>query len=309
MKKKEAKMQNKINKSDNHKSNNHTSDYINNNSKDNNKSDNNKPDIGKENNNNTNNNLCLSSSQLPSQTTPQLRIAKKIASLGVCSRREAERLILEGRIKIDNQIVITPVFFVDENCKIELDNKIISNKKNDLKFYKFYKPIGCLTTRNDPMNRQTVYDFLGQQYRNLIYIGRLDYNSEGLLLFTNNGKFSRILELPSSKIPRTYRVKIFGTVSSGIIDKIQNGLMIDGFQYGKNKIANVKYAGSYTWLEMTLFEGKNREIRTIFEHFDFQITRLIRILYANVSLEKMKEEEFCELSTLEYEALMVVIGK
>ena len=166
----------------------------------------------------------------------KIRIAKKIAESGVASRREAEKLIESGKVSVDGEIVTTPVFFVDDQNEIVVNGKKIPGKSSEIKIWKFYKPRGVITTKRDPQNRKTVFDFFKNPDERLIYIGRLDYNSEGLLLFTNSGNIARRTELPSSEIKRTYRVRIFGKFPKNAAEELKNGVTIDGINYGKIEI-------------------------------------------------------------------------
>ena len=144
----------------------------------------------------------------------KIRLAKRIAESGAASRREAERFIEEGRVKVDGEVVKTPVFFVSENNVVSIDEKIISKKSEEIKIWKFYKPNGVITSRKDSKGRPTVFDYFKKfDQDRLLYIGRLDCNSEGLLLFTNNGDLARKMELPKNALQRTYRIRIFGKLS------------------------------------------------------------------------------------------------
>ena len=169
---------------------------------------------------------------------------------------------------------------------IQLDNKSI-NFKPELELYKYYKPRGVLVTHHDPENRKTIFDDLPKKFEKMISIGRLDYDSEGLLLLTNNGDIKRTMELPNNNWKRTYRVRVHGRVEDYIILKFKKGLKIDRMRY-KPILANIdNTSNSYTWLTMTLTEGKNREIRNIFESFNMTVTRLIRISYGPYKLGKI----------------------
>lgn len=245
---------------------------------------------------------------------PQMRIAKAIAESGVASRREAERLIEQGRVVCDGTPVTSPVFFVDEKSCIKVDGKIIKNNSDDVRLWKFYKPVGVLTTRSDPQKRKTIFDVIKLDFPRVIYVGRLDINSEGLLLLTNNGALARYFELPKSKIKRTYKVRVFGNLSEGILKSIRRGVSIDGFNYGKIDVEILKNDNSEktnsknTWLLMTLTEGKNREIRKILEHFGLKVNRLIRISYHKFQLDNMKPGDIEEVSHQEVASLLKKLG-
>ena len=226
------------------------------------------------------------------------RIAKVIARGSKFSRRDAEKLIADGRVKIDNQIIIQPNVNVTSSNNIKLDNKSI-NFKPELELYKYYKPRGVLVTHHDPENRKTIFDDLPKKFEKMISIGRLDYDSEGLLLLTNNGDIKRTMELPNNNWKRTYRVRVHGRVEDDIILKFKKGLKIDRMRY-KPILANIdNTSNSYTWLTMTLTEGKNREIRNIFEAFGMIVTRLIRVSYGPYKLNKLNKSEFEKLKYIE----------
>ena len=226
------------------------------------------------------------------------RIAKVIARGSKFSRRDAEKLIADGRVKIDNQIILKPNVNVTSSNNIKLDNKSI-NFKPELELYKYYKPRGVLVTHHDPENRKTIFDDLPKKFEKMISIGRLDYDSEGLLLLTNNGDLKRIMELPNNNWKRTYRVRVHGRVEDDIILKFKKGLKIDRMRY-KPILANIdNTSNSYTWLTMTLTEGKNREIRNIFEAFGMIVTRLIRVSYGPYKLNKLNKSEFEKLKYIE----------
>ena len=234
----------------------------------------------------------------------KIRLAKKIAESGIASRREAEVLIQAGRVSVDGELVETPVFFVDDQNEILVDGKKISKKSKEVRIWKFYKPRGVITTKKDPKNRKTVFDFFknsenfknfGENAERLLYIGRLDYNSEGILLFTNNGDVARKMELPSTALQRTYRVRIFGDLPKTAIEELKNGITINGICYGKVEITEERgKSGKFSknsWLTIKIFEGKNREIRKIMEHYGCVVNRLIRISYGPFKLENLVQGE------------------
>lgn len=232
-----------------------------------------------------------------------IRLAKRIAESGIASRREAERLIDEGRIVVDGQIVTTPVFFVDDTNRIIVDGKPIDKKSTKIIVWKMNKPRGYLTTKRDMQGRKTVFDLFPNISQRLLYIGRLDYNSEGLLLFTNNGDFSRKLELPSTGLSRSYKVRFFGALTDEKIKKLQNGITIDGINYGKIKVEILKQDKSNNWALLTLKEGKNREIRKVMKYLNCEVSRLIRVSYGPISLGNLPPGKIEELSPDELEEL------
>ena len=233
----------------------------------------------------------------------QIRLAKRIAESGVASRRDAEKLIVHGRVTVDGNVVLTPVFFVDENNVVAIDGKEIQKKSTKINVWKFYKPCGIITTRFDPRGRRTVFDIIPAINDRLIYIGRLDINSEGLLLFTNNGDFSRKMELPANHIDRTYRVRIFGKIRDEHIFQLQKGIIIDGIRYGKMDITPEYTNSANMWMKIKLYEGKNREIRKIMEFLGYSVNRLIRIGYGPISLNEMSVGQFIPITNHEFYAL------
>ncbi len=235
-----------------------------------------------------------------------MRIAKKIAESGAASRREAERLIAEGRVSVNGEVIASPVFFVDDSHEIEIDSKPIGKKSEKLIVWKMNKPKGYLTTKRDPKGRKTVFDLFPKTNDRLLYIGRLDYNSEGLLLFTNDGNFSRTLELPSTRLSRSYKVRFHGNLTKEKIEKLQNGVTVDGINYEPIKVEIGKQDKSNNWVILTLKEGKNREIRKVLESLGCIVNRLIRISYGTVSLGNLSLGEIEKLSEKEVQKLVKI---
>ena len=233
------------------------------------------------------------------------RIAKVIARGSKYSRRDAEKLILDGRVKIDDKIILQPNINVTSSNNIKLDDKSI-NFKQELLLYKYYKPRGVLVTHHDPENRKTIFHDLPKQFEKMISVGRLDYDSEGLLLLTNNGDIKRTMELPNNNWKRTYRARVHGRIQDDLVQKLRKGLRVHKMLY-KPIIATIdSSSNSYTWLTMTLTEGKNREIRNIFEAFDMVVTRLIRISYGPYKLNKLNKSEVEKIKYINKEKLTSV---
>ena len=216
------------------------------------------------------------------------RLSKVIARNTSYSRRQAEKLIDEGRVSVDGKKIISQGMNVSENNKIFVDKKLI-NRSTDTQIYIFHKPRGCLVTHNDPSNRKTIFDFLNKKYRNLITVGRLDYNSEGLLILTNDGQLKREFELPKNNYQREYKVKIQGKITDFIISKISKGITVKGQKYKSIEIKKINETSTYTWIRMILTEGKNREIRKIFDSLNMTVTRLIRVSYGKYRLGKLQK--------------------
>lgn len=216
------------------------------------------------------------------------RLSKVIARNTSYSRRQAEKLIDEGRVSVDGKKIISQGMNVSENNKIFVDKKLI-NRSTDIQIYIFHKPKGCLVTHNDPSNRKTIFDFINKKYRNLITVGRLDYNSEGLLILTNDGQLKREFELPKNNYQREYKVKIQGKINDFIISKISKGITVKGQKYKSIEIKKINETSTYTWIRMILTEGKNREIRKIFDSLNMTVTRLIRVSYGKYRLGKLQK--------------------
>lgn len=226
------------------------------------------------------------------------RIAKRMARAGLCSRREAERWITEGRVSVDGQIIDTPAFLVTDYSKIMVDGKAVTEVQSS-RVWMYHKPAGLLTTHNDPQGRPTIFQSLPKSLPRVISIGRLDLNSEGLLLLTNDGAISRYAELPSTGWARSYRVRVFGQIDLVKLEKLKNGITIDDIKYGRIdvEVEDRSLKGSRnTWLFVTLYEGKNREIRKVMEHLGLRVNRLIRVSYGPFSLGNLKPGEVREVS-------------
>ncbi len=222
------------------------------------------------------------------------RIAKRMARAGVCSRREAEVMILEGRVKIDNKLIITPATLVTDDMMITVDGKPI-DKAERTRVWRYHKPRGLLTTNRDPQGRATIYDNLPKSLPRVISVGRLDYNSEGLLLLTNDGGVARKLELPETGWARRYRVRAFGTLTPDQVEKLARGMTVEGVRYGAIETAIDRQQGGNVWLTMSLSEGKNREIRKVLEAIGLRVSRLIRVAYGPFQLGRLEPGEVEEV--------------
>ncbi len=224
----------------------------------------------------------------------KMRIAKFIANAGFCSRREAEKLIEKRLVKINNNICLHPSDIVSENDKIIVGKKIIKLNET-LRLWKLYKPIKYICSTKDAQNRKKIFDLIPKNFPRTISIGRLDFMSEGLILLTNNGDYSRKLELPTKGYERIYRVCILGKIEKKNLEKINKGITIDNIIYKKIKI-KIDYSNKkFTWLIAKLKEGKNREIRNICKHFSWHIVKLIRIQYGPYKLGNLKIGEVKEI--------------
>ena len=225
-----------------------------------------------------------------------MRLSKFVAHSGYCSRRDAEKLIKENKIIINNKICTDFSYQVKKNDNVYIENiKITEQKKIEL--YLLNKPRGYITSKKDELNRNTVYDLLPKNKRYLITIGRLDFNTEGLLLFTNNGDYARHYELPESKINRIYNVKVYGEVTDTHIEKIKMGIQINGIKHTVDGIKLKKKLKRNNWFEIKLTEGKNREIRKIFESLNLVVNRIIRTDYGKYSIKNTKLGEFKKIKS------------
>ena len=222
------------------------------------------------------------------------RIAKFMARSGVCSRRQAEELIKQQRVTVNGETITSPAFNVEGNEKILLDGEKLPAVEGT-RLWLYYKPVGLLTTHKDTDNRPTVFDNLPAGMPRVISVGRLDLNSEGLLLLTNNGELSRKLELPQNGWSRRYKVKVHGFVDLKKLAKLADGVTVDGINYGPVKAELESEQGTNSWLTITLNEGKNREIRKLMKSIDLDVARLIRLSYGPFQLGSLKKGEVREV--------------
>jgi 23S rRNA pseudouridine2605 synthase len=222
------------------------------------------------------------------------RIAKLLARAGVASRREIERMIADKRITLNGVAVETPATLLKSLHGVAVDGKAVGQPA-PTQLYMFHKPEGCLTAERDFSGRKTIYDILPKDLPRLMPIGRLDLNTEGLLLLTNDGEFKRQMEMPSTGVERTYRARVFGDISQAQLEELIHGIEIDGVRYGKIDANLERRTGRNGWLEMTLTEGKNREVRRVLEHFDLEVSRLIRTRYGPFVLGELAPGEVGEV--------------
>ena len=211
------------------------------------------------------------------------RIAKAIARAGVCSRRDAETMILEGRVSVNGKKLTSPALNVNESDDIRIDGKPLPTAERT-RLFRYYKPRGLVTTAKDPQGRPTVFASLPAGMPRVISVGRLDLNSEGLLLLTNDGELARRLELPATGWVRRYRVRVHGEVDQTQLDQLARGIEVEGVRYGAVQATLDRKQGDNMWLTMSLTEGKNREIRKICGHFGWPVSRLIRVAYGPFQL-------------------------
>lgn len=223
------------------------------------------------------------------------RIAKVMARAGLCSRRDAERWIAEGRVKVNDKVISSPALNVSDNDKIEVDKKLLPDRAQT-KLWRYHKPSGLVVSHRDEKGRASVFENLPPDMERVVSIGRLDINTEGLLLLTNDGELARKLELPATGWLRRYRVRVFGVVDKVALAKLQKGIVIDGTHYGSIEATLDREQGKNNWLTIGLREGKNREIKVICEHMGLQVNRLIRISFGPFQLGDLNPGKVEEVS-------------
>lgn len=223
------------------------------------------------------------------------RIAKVLARAGIASRREVERMIEDGRIALDGKVLTTPAVLVNSLEGITVDKEPIG-KAEETRLWRFHKPKGMLTTHNDPQGRATVFDSLPDHLPRVISVGRLDMNTEGLLLLTNDGELARWLELPENAIVRTYRVRAHGFVREHQLKALKKGVTIEGVNYGAIDATVERADAANCWLNVSISEGKNREVRRVMEYLGLNVNRLIRTNYGPFSIGTIKRQATAEVN-------------
>ena len=231
------------------------------------------------------------------------RLSKKIARSGFSSRREAEKYIESGRVKVNGVIIKELSFQVGINDQIHIDGRRI-NKEGKTRLWKFHKPKGLITSHKDEKSRQTIFQILPKNLPRLITVGRLDLNSEGLLLLTNDGDLKRKLELPSSKVVRSYRVRAKGVANETKLSSLRQGITVDGISYRPMELNIIRQNTSNVWLSVRLMEGKNREIRLSFQAIGLQVNKLIRISFGPISLGKLDKGQIKEVELDSFSAIL-----
>lgn len=216
-----------------------------------------------------------------------MRIAKAMARAGLCSRREAERWIAEGRVSVNGEVLKSPARDVGPCDDVKVDGQVLPTAEPP-RLWRYYKPKGLVTTHRDPEGRPTVFGALPKTLPRVVSIGRLDFNSEGLLLLTNDGALARHLELPATGWTRRYRVRAHGRITQEQLDALKDGVEVEGVRYGPVEAALDKVQGANVWITVGLREGKNREVRKIMGSLGLEVNRLIRVSFGPFQLAEME---------------------
>ncbi|MCA1456244.1 pseudouridine synthase [Bradyrhizobium sp. BRP22] len=224
------------------------------------------------------------------------RIAKVLARAGLASRRDAEEMVTQGRVTVNGRVINSPALDVTTNDVVAVDGKPLPPRERT-RLFLYHKPRGLMTTHDDPEGRPTVFDNLPEGLPRLISIGRLDFNTEGLLLLTNDGGLARVLELPDTGWLRRYRVRAHGEVTQAQLDELKKGVEVEGVKYGPIEATLERDQGSNVWLVFAIREGKNREVRNVMAHLGLEVNRLIRISYGPFQLGELEEGKVEEVKT------------
>ena len=222
------------------------------------------------------------------------RIAKRLARAGLCSRREAERWIAEGRVSVDGKVITTPAVIVTEESVVAVDGRVVGAPER-ARLWRYHKPRGLVCTRRDPQGRPTIFEKLPPGLPRVISVGRLDITSEGLILLTNDGGLARHLELPATGWVRRYRVRVYGRVEPARLAELAKGVTVAGVSYGPIEATLDRVSGANAWLTVALREGKNREIRRVMEHLGLKVSRLIRTAFGPFQLGSLPEGQVAEV--------------
>ncbi len=224
------------------------------------------------------------------------RIAKVIARAGLTSRREAEEWIAAGRVAVNGAVIRSPALNITESDRVVVDGEPLPTRERT-RLFMYHKPRGLLTSHSDPRGRRTIFEDLPKHLPRLISVGRLDFNTEGLILLTNDGALARVLELPATGWQRSYRVRAHGSVTQARLNELRAGVTIDGIHYGAIEATLDRVQGSNVWLTFAIREGKNREVRNVLSHLGLEVARLIRVSFGPFQLGELAEGAVEEVST------------
>jgi len=224
------------------------------------------------------------------------RIAKVMARAGLCSRRDAEAWIAAGRVAVNGAVIASPAVNVTARDRVTVDGKPLPRRERT-RLFLHYKPVGLVSTNSDPQGRPTVFDALPANLPRLVSVGRLDIGSEGLLLLTNDGGLARVLELPETAWVRRYRVRAHGRVTQDALDRLRDGVTVDGIHYGPIEATLEREQGANVWLTFAITEGKNREVRNVLAHLGLQVNRLIRVGFGPFGLGELAEGAIEQVET------------
>jgi len=237
--------------------------------------------------------------------TTKIRLAKAMADAGLCSRREAERWIEAGRVQLNGVVQTSPAITVTAADTVVVDGQVIGQKPSQARLFLYNKPVGVICSASDPEGRPTVFDKLPKRLPRLVLVGRLDLNSEGLLLLTTDGALAGTLMHPETSLIRTYKVRFRGELTADYIQRLAKGVTVEGVHYRPAKVVVLEDKGrSNHWAEVTITEGKNREIRKLFNHFGLQVNRLVRVQYGPFTLADLATNGLKEVPVTDVTAFL-----
>lgn len=237
----------------------------------------------------------------------KVRLNKYIASSGICSRRAADELIEQGKVNVNGKKITELGFLINEKDKVFIDGKLVQPKKHE--YYRFYKPAGYITTADDEKGRKTIYDILPENMKILNPVGRLDKDSTGLLIMTNDGELINELTHPSIKVPKVYVVRIDGKINQNQIEQMALGIEIEPDKKAYAEVNVIEISNKSTLMEVVLYQGLNRQIRKMFDYLGFEVISLKRIQHATITLDGLKKSEFKPIKPKQIKELKAYLSK